>query len=46
MLSDADLELLFKNVDADGSGDVSIEELAEFVWGGQHGGHTGKVNAI
>ena len=33
MVSDAELRRLFDSVDADGSDDVSIDELAVFVWG-------------
>ena len=32
-ISEAGLRKLFRSVDEDGSGDVSIEELAAFVWG-------------
>ena len=37
MISDNELAALFSAVDGDGSGDVSIEELRDFVWG-QNGG--------
>jgi Ca2+-binding EF-hand superfamily protein len=37
MISDAELAALFAEVDGDGSGDVSIEELQAFVWGGDGG---------
>ena len=33
VISDGDLKSLFKLVDSDGSGDMSIEELTDFVWG-------------
>eukprot|EP01043_Picozoa_sp_COSAG02_P049810 COSAG02_NODE_5043_length_4701_cov_3.161886_1_plen_87_part_00 len=32
-ITNAGLQSLFNAVDTDGSGDVSIEELTEFVWG-------------
>lgn len=37
-LSDELLRKLFDEVDGDGSGDVSIEEMTAFVWGGGSGG--------
>ena len=35
VIADTDLQRLFAFIDADGSGDMSIEELTAFVWDGQ-----------
>ena len=37
MVSEKELRALFRSVDADGSGDVSIDELILFVWGEEDG---------
>jgi len=33
MISDEELGTLFSHIDCDDSGDLSIDELIEFVWG-------------